>query len=99
MVFQCEGDPGICETWSADSGANACIVVHADRTGDVQPAETATPQYLYIAITEWTMLEDETDPLSAAAMFDEALWLTASTDIPASRIWSTRLGGVPAWVQ
>lgn len=98
-MFQCEWDPGMCETWSPDSGANACIVVDGDHGNVIQPPEAATRQYPYVAITGWTTSEDETDPHALAAMFDEKEWPAAARDIAASQIWSTRLGGVPAWVQ
>src|SRR5262249_14777262 len=33
FVFQCNHDPGMCDTWDAHSGANACIVVEPEELG------------------------------------------------------------------
>src|ERR1700686_2452335 len=36
FVFQCDHDPGMCATWDAHSGANACIIVEPEDLGQRQ---------------------------------------------------------------
>ena len=33
FAFQCNHDPGMCATWDAQSGANACIIVEPEELG------------------------------------------------------------------
>lgn len=39
-IFQCEHDPGICEAWDRESGANACLVIEPE---NLDPIAAETP--------------------------------------------------------
>lgn len=101
MIFQCNQDPGMCATWEAFSGANACLVVEPEDLGD---AETSVPADQPLIencalVTQW---HARTDPVSedlADQFFVDATYLRLDPSLRAQVTWSTRLGGVPSWIQ
>ena len=100
-VFICNHDPGMCETWDGGSGANACFITEPE---DMIFGATAAPQDSPILesearIVEWLdredgIAEDDAHKFFRAAEFYELP--ETELDKPS---WSTRLGGVPRWIQ
>src|SRR5580692_4089547 len=56
FAFQCNHDPGMCETWSAQAGANAVLVLEArDLTESLTPSpEDAGPEDVEVRVMGWT---------------------------------------------
>lgn len=109
LVFQCNDDPGMCETWSASSGANA--VLFLDRDEQVTSL-TICPKVDVeveneVRIDAWQEAEDEVDPLNFAAYFDDSqqwalhreVWETEEGEYWQPMFEGTKLGSVPHWIQ
>jgi hypothetical protein len=101
FVFQCAHDPGMCATWEAFSGANACFVVEPEQlepTPTAVPAD-APPADREVHIAGWIGRDDGVPPDRAGAFLAEQSFLELPEDVLANVTWSTRLGGVPRWMQ
>lgn len=101
FAFQCNHDPGMCSTWEGGSGANACFVVEPESLGS---ALTALPEdgpllENELRVDQWIELDDGLSSDLFPAFFDEAKYFALPEEILASISTSTRLGGVPAWMQ
>lgn len=102
-IFICELDPGMCPSWEADSGANACLVVEPDDIDPSLPGEAAGAPVLEEAvIAGWTELDDGIDEGVLTQFFREdcyhgtpGLWDQAASKIPLE----TKLGSAPRWLQ
>jgi hypothetical protein len=101
FAFQCAHDPGMCDTWSASSGANACFVLEPE---DLSGSQTSIPNDLppqdnEVRIVGWHARDDGLPNSIASSFFDDQLFLDLADDILDHVTWSTRLGGVPHWIQ
>lgn len=101
FVFQCAHKPGLCDSWEASSGANACFIAEPE---DLTNAETALPTDSppldeAVLIAGWVEREDPV-PAHLADKFlsDAGLW-SIEEDICESVSDGTRLGSVPCWIQ
>jgi hypothetical protein len=85
-LWQCEDGERPCETWAADSGANAAVVTDGDSTADLPVLPPGPLPFVYpeVRVVQW----DEGDDSCVAV--DE--WTAPGGS-------ETRLGGVPAWEQ
>ena len=85
-VFQCEHAPGMCETWSAISGANAVCITEPEEieSGFTPLPSTGIVQNLEVRIVEWLEREVPDGLAFENSGFDPAM---------------TRLGGKPSWIQ
>jgi hypothetical protein len=101
-VFQCNHDPGMCATWEGGSGANACFVVEPE---DLAPSLTAQPMdnpsiELEAYVIDWESRDDGISSEEAAAFFPPEELPDAPPIRPTHQpTTSTRLGGVPFWIQ
>lgn len=101
FVFQCDHDPGMCETWEADAGANACLIVEPENLNhsfasvpdDDPPIENG------VNITGWLSKEDGISPDARPLFFNQDAYDTLDEETVQKATFSTRLGGVPAWIQ
>ncbi|HEY4002172.1 MAG TPA: hypothetical protein VGO93_25090 [Candidatus Xenobia bacterium] len=85
LVFLCQNDPGMCESWDANSGANRCVFVGAHDVVAVQPPpQGETHMAQAFAGTVETV---DTD-------YD-----TAREARKEQAIVGGQLGGTPAWIQ
>jgi hypothetical protein len=102
FVFQCNHDPGMCETWDQDSGANAAFIVEPDALGQAEttvPADAPPPDPAML-VTGWEAQEDGLTPEQSAAFFSEAGMETLDDDVlDQERHDGTQLLGVPCWIQ
>lgn len=101
LVFQCNHDAGMCDTWDAASGANACLVLEPEQ---LARAESAAPADLppldhCVIVAGWIEFTDAVTEEEAASFYDEASYLALNEDLVANVSTSTRLGGVPSWIQ
>jgi len=101
FVFQCNHDPGMCETWDANSGANACFVVESENLGDTLSALPNDTPLVENEVRVRTWIErDDGLPDSLISAFYSSRGLNALSDDIRRRVTSgTRLGGVPLWIQ
>jgi hypothetical protein len=101
FVFQCAHDPGMCGAWDASSGANACIVIEPEDLVDAEPARSddAPPQDNEVRIVAWRARDDGLPESIARSFFDDASYWALADDVLTRVTWSTRLGGVPRWIQ
>lgn len=105
-VFQCNHDPGMCENWEGGAGGNACFVVEPEdllRGLSEQPGDDPEIEF-EATIAEWETQEDGISPEDAQLFFPAPDH--NSNHNPTSRsitdfdpTTSTRLGGVPFWMQ
>jgi hypothetical protein len=101
FVFQCNRDPGMCPTWDAHSGANACIIVEPEEL-EHRPAELPDDRPTMeneVRVLAWIERDDGLPESLAPAFF---LWDSLnrlSDDVRRKVTWGTRLGGVPRWFQ
>ena len=107
-IFVC--DEGIdyyspCESWDADSGANACFVLEPDILIDVKTKapESKTPVLRETLITDWVELDDGITEEESLYFFDTKKWdeLESSKlyELSAKTKENTKLNGVPYWIQ
>lgn len=102
FVFQCNNDPGMCDSWDGGSGANACFVLGAEQlkgTPFDQPPGALGSDDHAVVISSWQVFDDGFDEATAKKF----LTLTDCEDLPDSVLahlsGSTHLGGVPWWIQ
>ena len=101
MLFQCDWDPGMCDTWSADSGGSVALVVDADvllhRLS--APPVDGLPVGTEGWISQWTVADDGVDAEMYPAFFIDGernlLDATVVDGIPQG----TKVGGTPYWIQ
>lgn len=98
LVFQCNHDPGMCQTWDGRSGANACFVLEAEA---VVPRLAETPPdgpviENEVRVVSWIARDDGIPSSMAARFFGVAEVPDEYGEMPT---WSTRLGSVPRWIQ
>lgn len=109
LVFQCNHDPGMCETWSAGSGANAVLFLDPEDSTDTltELPEPEPETEVETLVTAWEASEDEVDSANYDIYFDEKrlwdfhgkAWTTPETEEWMPMFEGTKLGSVPAWVQ
>jgi len=100
-VFQCDHDPGMCRTWEGGSGANTCFVTEPEEMrGGISsfPADKPTVER-EVRIVEWRVKEDAVPSADADAFFAEDAYREIPEDLLSKVTSSTRLGGVPYWIQ
>ena len=106
-IFVCdyEGiDYSVCESWDANSGANACFVLEPE----ILTNETKTPKLKSLIlretlITGWTELddeitEDESRYFLETQKYDEIVFTEFGELLNKTKDY-TKLGGVPYWIQ
>lgn len=101
FVFQCNHDPGGCETWAPRSGANACVFVDAlDLTSGMTALPTKdTPLETEARVIGWNAHEDAVTETEASAFFDDATYAAIDDAVRQSVSINTKLGSVPLWAQ
>lgn len=100
-VFQCNHDPGMCSTWEHGSGANACLITEPeDMVNGLSGLPSDNPPVeLEVRIGDWLERDDGISTEDVKRYFDaEEFWQLPEADA-AKPTWSTRLGGVPRWMQ
>ena len=102
MAFMCNHDPGNCETWDTDSGANAVLILEETElqtglTNAPEPdgAQTETEAF----ITAWRENEDVVPEADEAAFFDALDYYDLNEEMLETLYDKTKLGGLPAWIQ
>jgi hypothetical protein len=104
-LWHCEQDPGrdrdVCETWAADSGANAAVVSDGDGGADLPVLPAGGLPFIHpeIRVTRWIEGDDGVPPERVSDYFDDATWFALGEEWYAPGGPETRLGGVPAWEQ
>jgi hypothetical protein len=91
----------MCATWEAFSGANACFVIEPE---DLIGAETELPSDLPqidhgVAVVGWFEKEDQVPSERATAFLSSGLAESIDDETLSTVTYSTRLGGVPRWIQ
>ena len=101
LVFQCGHDPGMCESWDQNAGANAAFVVEASELGQLPtpiPNDNPPPDAA-IEIVGW-LAHDDGIPEHERELFMGDVSLSAMSDEQRERpVAATRLGSVPVWIQ
>jgi len=101
FVYQCNHDPGMCATWEAHAGANACIIVEPEELGEGPAALPDDEPSIEneVRVLAWIEMDDGL-PASLASSFFSSDGLDSLADDIRERVtWGTRLGGVPRWIQ
>lgn len=100
-VFQCNHDPGMCSTWEGGSGANACFVTEPeDLVSGLTPLPSDLPLLEREArIVEWFERDDGVTEAQAVRFFSWEEFSQLPESVSAKVTTSTRLGGVPSWIQ
>lgn len=101
LIFQCNHDPGMCATWEAFSGANACLVVEPEDLGldKTKPPVDDPPIENCAIISGWVETEDGLNEEQSRKFFLDDEFFDLDENILEKAIWSSRLGGVPRWLQ
>jgi hypothetical protein len=101
FVFQCNHDPGMCSTWEGGSGANACFVCEPESLIDRLATPPADRPHLEheVRVVRWLERDDGLPEVLFPSFFDEDKYFSLPEETIASVSSSTRLGGVPAWIQ
>jgi hypothetical protein len=101
FVFQCNHDPGMCATWEADSGANACLVLERDQleVGLTSAPEDNPLEEHELRVVQWIERDDGLSEELRASFFDQERYFALPRDVQQAVTSGTRLGGVPKWVQ
>jgi hypothetical protein len=101
FAFQCNHNPGMCATWDAQSGANACVIVAPEELGDRLtdlPDDRPTVEN-EVRVLAWIEKNDGLHPSLAPSFFSSKGLDSLSDDVRRRVSWGTRLGGVPSWIQ
>ncbi|MEO0988962.1 MAG: hypothetical protein AAFY20_25995 [Cyanobacteria bacterium J06639_14] len=104
FVFQCNHDPGLCETWEGASGSNACFILEPEELVEqMAPLPQDNPSLEVEAhIIEWETYDDGipaekvTPNGDCCDLTDEELDAIYAQH---SSHGGIRLGGLPDWVQ
>lgn len=101
LIFQCNHDPGMCATWESFSGANACLVIEPE---DLSETETScpldqTPLENCVRISDWIQRDDGLTEEQCLKFQSDEDFFGLEEEIIQEVTWSTRLGGVPRWLQ
>ncbi|HXY35892.1 MAG TPA: hypothetical protein VEI07_16780 [Planctomycetaceae bacterium] len=101
FVFQCNHDPGMCSTWEAGSGANACFVLEPEALLDQMSSLPADEPELEheLRVVGWFQREDGLPESLVPSFFDDDKYFALPEETLDSVSGITRLGGVPAWIQ
>lgn len=101
FVFQCNCDPGMCDTWEAFSGANACFVLEPEQlqTGDTPSPTDDPPLDNAVVIVGWIERDDGLPSDLISHFRNDAEHLALPEEIHAKVTWGTRVGGFPKWMQ
>jgi hypothetical protein len=101
FAFYCNHDPGMCDTWDHSSGANTCLVVeqHDLITQQSEMPTDAPPEDQEVFIAGWVEKNDTLDERLIGDFLDEDKYFDVSDELNEKVTWSTRLAGVPRWVQ
>jgi len=91
----------MCATWEAFSGANACFVVEPEAlgSGPTPMPHDAPPVDPEVYVADWISKDDGVAADAAKAFFAEQSFAELPEDLLSGVTWSTRLGGVPRWMQ
>jgi hypothetical protein len=99
FVFQCNHNPGKCETWFGSWGANACFVLEREQlqgTPFDHPPHAVDPDDHAVVITGWQEFDDGIDEATA-----KLIVVGLDDDVPDEIMdrlsVCTHLGGVPWW--
>ena len=100
-VFQCNHNPGMCNTWEGGSGANACFISEpeeltnqlAELPDDMPPLEREA------IIFGWVENEDGIDASKKSHFYSSDTYYTLPESEKEKVIMGTKLGSVPWWVQ
>jgi len=101
FVFQCNHDPGMCSTWEGDSGCNACFILDSEELENnlcSLPADNPALESEAL-IVDWIEREDGVSSSDVASFNDEDKLLSLPEGTSNAVTTSTRLGGVPFWIQ
>lgn len=100
-VFQCNHDPGMCSNWEGGSGANACFVTEPEQliAGLTPIPADAPPLEREARIVEWLERDDGVSESQASHFFSWDEFAALPESVTAKIPTSTRLGGVPFWIQ
>ena len=99
-LWQCEHDPGMCETWPPHAGANAAIVLAvADDQRSTTVPDPAPVIYPEVVTAGWFDEDDGVSPERRPAFFDDAEHVALGEEWWGRGGFDTRLGGVPAWIR
>jgi hypothetical protein len=101
FVFQCNHEPGLCASWEAHSGANACLVVEPEELGH-RPSELPDDQPVVdneVRVLTWIERDDGLEASLMPAFFSSHSFDHMSDEVLGRVTWGTRLGGMPRWLQ
>lgn len=100
-VFQCNHEPGGCETWEGGSGANACFVLEPEnsthRLSSLPDDEPLVENEAYIV--GWIEFDDGIPESEYPSFFQGRTYFNVPDDLISSIPSSSKLGSVPCWLQ
>lgn len=101
FIFQCNHDPGMCDTWLGQSGANACFVLEPEQLLDVQSCipDSHPSVEREALIVGWLEREDGIPESLRASFFNDSEYLKLPEATLEAVPQVTQLGSVPAWIQ
>ena len=101
LAFMCNHDPGMCETWDMNSGANAVLILEETelRTGLTEAPDGGAQTETEAFITAWRENEDVVPEADEAAFFDDAAHSALRYEVRDAIYRTTKLGGLPLWIQ
>ena len=101
FVFHCNHDPGMCDDYDYEAGANAALVLDVARmTGHASALPSDQPPVNHeVRIVQWLERDDGLSPQLRSAFFKEATYSQLGEAIIDKTTDETRLAGVPLWIQ
>ena len=91
LLFQCQGNPGMCDEWDPNAGGNAALLV--EETGRV-PMPVPKGETLLSGESRLRLVEYL--PVQSQRTDDDNYW--EAVDTPSSQVVG-KLGGAPLWIQ
>lgn len=101
FLFMCNFDPGMCPSWEGGGGSNACLILPGDAltTSLTAPPDDEVEVETEARVRRWLERDDGVPENLYQSFFDEESLLSLPEDVKGKVKWSTRLGGVPRWIQ
>jgi hypothetical protein len=100
-LFQCNHDPGMCQTWEGGAGANACFVTEPeDMWAGLTPLPGDAPVVeREVRILAWVAREDGISPEQESAFYSDGAYFKLPREITDRVGTITKLKGLPFWIQ
>ena len=101
FLFMCNFDPGMCPSWEGGGGSNACLILPGDVLTNTltAPPDDDVELETEARVRRWLGHDDGIPENLYQSFFADESISSLPEEVTGKVTWSTRLGGVPRWMQ